>query len=121
MQSLRPLSSRILRYAASILGVAVIAGAGLMAYAQTTEPAAAVSSQTATAKAAVRGVFQGPSLNMGEIYQRLENQGYGEVREIEWDDGLYKVKARNAEGRPIKLYVDGHSGQVLSQRLRQHH
>ncbi|WP_027016739.1 PepSY domain-containing protein [Comamonas composti] len=118
MQSIRPLSSRIVRYVGSALGVAVIAGAGFIAYAQATESTGSVATQASTATAAVRSVFQGPSLNMGEIYQRVENQGYSEVREIEWDDGLYKVKARNAEGHPIKLYVDGHNGKILSQRLR---
>ena len=40
------------------------------------------------------------------------------VREIEWEDGLYQVKGQTSDGRPVKLYVDGNNGNVLSIRAR---
>ena len=34
------------------------------------------------------------------------------IREIEYDDGRYEVKARNAQGQRVKLYVNASSGAI---------
>jgi uncharacterized membrane protein YkoI len=48
----------------------------------------------------------------------MEGLGYRNLREIEWEDGLYQVKGMTGDGRPVKLYVDGNNGNVLSIRAR---
>ncbi len=54
----------------------------------------------------------GTQLTIRDIYDRLEAAGYREIREIEWDDGRYEVKARNAQGESVRVYVSGRSGEV---------
>ena len=51
-------------------------------------------------------------LTIPEVYQRVEAAGYKEVRKIELDDGRYEVKARDAEGAKVKLYVNPQSGEL---------
>ena len=72
----------------------------------------------ATTVASVRGAFQGPGLSIREVFERMEVLGYRDLREIEWEDGLYQVKGQTGDGRPVKLYVDGNNGNVLSIRAR---
>jgi hypothetical protein len=55
--------------------------------------------------AAVRGMALGPTLSIRDVCDRLEKAGYREFQEVEWDDGLYKVKATASDGRFVKLYV----------------
>ena len=57
-------------------------------------------------------------LSIREIFERMEVLGYRDLREIEWEDGLYQVKGQTGDGRPVKLYVDGNNGNVLSIRAR---
>lgn len=89
---------------------ALMLGAGA-AHAQSQSPApAAAAPQQAGADTASR-------LNIGEIYERVTQAGYQDVREIELDDGRYEVKARDAQGQRIKLYVNARSGEVEHGRL----
>lgn len=123
MPSIQPLISRIARHGLTGVGIALIAGAGLVAQVQAAasgEPSVTAQATHAVAAtaASVRGAFQGPGLSLREISERMEGLGYRDLREIEWDDGLYKVKGQTAEGRYVKLYVDGHNGNVLSVRAR---
>jgi hypothetical protein len=60
----------------------------------------------------------GAELTIRDIYDRLEAAGYRQIREIEWDDGRYEVKARNAQGERVKLHVNGRSGEVEHLRQR---
>lgn len=86
--------------------IALAAGAALvLGIAQAQTPAPAPASATAAAPAAAR-------LTIRDIYDRMETAGYREIREIEWDDGRYEVKARNAQGERVKLEVNGRSGEV---------
>ncbi|WP_280189741.1 PepSY domain-containing protein [Delftia sp. PS-11] len=119
------LISRIARHGLTGVGIALIAGAGLVAQVQAAAASADEPSVTAKASqavaataASVRGALQGPGLGIREISERIEALGYRDLREIEWDDGLYKVKGLASDGRAVKLYVDGHSGNVLSVRTR---
>jgi len=50
------------------------------------------------------------------VYDRLEAAGYRDMREIEWDDGRYEVKASNAQGQRVKLYVNASTGAVEKTR-----
>ena len=38
--------------------------------------------------------------------------GYGPVRDLEWDHGRWEVKATDADGRRVDLYVDATTGAV---------
>lgn len=55
--------------------------------APTAAPAPAPAAATAPATA---------PLTLRDIYDRLEAAGYRDIRAIEWDDGRYEAKARNA-------------------------
>lgn len=125
MPSIQQLISRAARHGLTGVGIALIAGAGLVAQVQAQAAATGGPSVTvqageavATTVASVRGAFQGPGLSIREVFERMEGLGYRELREIEWDDGLYQVKGQTGDGRPVKLYVDGNNGNVLSVRAR---
>ena len=79
------------------------------AQAQTATPSAGAPQPAAAAPA--------PLLNIGEIYQRMVDAGYQDIREIEFDDGRYEVKARDAEGQRVKLYVSARSGEIEHSRF----
>ncbi|MGE0628286.1 MAG: PepSY domain-containing protein [Hyphomicrobiaceae bacterium] len=51
-------------------------------------------------------------LSLDDVRSRLTAQGY-RIREIELDDGLYEVEARNAEGRKVELKIDPRSGKIV--------
>jgi hypothetical protein len=86
--------------------VAVAAGAALAAgIAQAQAPAPA-------APATAAAVPAGPALTIRDIYDRMEAAGFRDIREIEYDDGRYEVKARNAQGERVKLYVNATTGAV---------
>ncbi len=72
-----------------------------------------------------RGRSDGPApkLSIGEVDARVRENGYSAVRAIELRrDGVYEVKAIDAENRRVKLNVDGNSGAFLqpSGRDRDH-
>jgi zona occludens toxin (predicted ATPase) len=71
--------------------------------------AATVTAPTAAPAAVAR-------LTLRDIYDRVEAAGYRDIREIEWDDGRYEVKASNAQGARTKLYVNATTGAVESRR-----
>lgn len=111
----RRFSARALRHAMVAAGTALVAAAAAMAQAQSMpEPAAPVAAGAAT----IRGMALGPTLTIHEVYDRMVHIGYRDLREIDWDDGLYKVEATSADGRFVKLYVDGRSGTLMGVRTR---
>ena len=59
-----------------------------------------------------------PQLTVRDIYDRVEAAGYRDIRGIEWDDGRYEVKASNAQGQRMKLYVNARSGVIEHTRAR---
>jgi hypothetical protein len=40
--------------------------------------------------------------------------GYDTVTEVEWKHGAWRLRARDASGAPVRLLVDGWSGQITS-------
>lgn len=88
----------------------LLAGLAAGAIAQTT-PSTPAAAQAAT-------TVPGPQLNIRQVYDRLEAAGYRDLREVEWSDGRYEVKARNAQGERVKLDVDGNTGAVLRSRVK---
>lgn len=113
--------SRTLHYAMLAVGVALVAGSALVAQAQTAAEVPAAGSVVAASPTAAlqRSAAVTPELTIRDVYDRLAAQGYRDFREIEWEHGRYEVKAQSAQGRPVKVYVDGRSGMVLG--LRTHH
>lgn len=49
---------------------------------------------------------------------KLSEAGYGPVRSIEADDGVWKAKAER-DGRTIKVQVDPRTGAVVEKAKRQ--
>lgn len=105
-------SSTARRWAAASL----LAGLSMGAIAQSA-PTAPAAATAATAPQAASKVQQ-PSLNIRQIYDRLDAAGYRELQEIEWSDGRYEVKGTNAQGERVKLEVDGNTGEVLRSRTK---
>lgn len=59
----------------------------------------------------------GVTLAIPDLLERLSREGYGEVREVERkSEKLYKVGARNAQGRNVEIYVDARSAEVLASK-----
>lgn len=99
MQSLTPTRRLLIAFAAGQCGT------GGIAQAQAPTPAPAAAPTAATAPAA-------PQLSIRDIYDRMEAAGWRDMREIEFSKGRYEVKARNAQGERVKLYVNASSGAV---------
>ncbi len=96
----------------ALAGAAALMSAGVCLAA----PQDSMESRVTASLAAVRGMALGPALSIREVCDRLEKMGYREFREVEWDDGRYKVKATANDGRFVKLDVDGRNGDVLRVR-----
>lgn len=52
------------------------------------------------------------------IYDKLTNAGYSDIYDIEREKDRYEIKAANADGKRVKLYVDPVSGEVLDTRSK---
>ena len=92
----------ISRLAAAILALTLF-GMGAQAPAQTN-----VAPNNATRPA-------GAALAIPELLERLARDGYKDFSEIERkSDKLYKVSARNAQGRILELAVDARTAEVLA-------
>lgn len=98
----------------ALLGLAGFMFAGLGQAA----PQNSMADRATASLAAVRGMAMGPVLGIREVCEQLEKLGYREFQEIEWDDGLYKVKATASDGSYVKLDMDGRSGEVLRVRRK---
>ena len=69
--------------------------------------------QPTTAPAATRPA--GATLAIPELIERLSRDGYHDPREIERkSDKLYKVTARDAQGRTREMEVDARTAEVLA-------
>lgn len=74
---------------------------------------AAAVSHANTPAAAAEG------MNFQQVIERVVAQGYKDVREVERKSGkLYEIKARNAQGRWVELYVDSRSGEILREKAK---
>lgn len=72
----------------------------------------AVAGLLATSVAHAQTSQPQPELTLSQIESRLSGQGY-RIHEIERDDGRYEVKARDAQGRCVELYLSRTSGEIL--------
>ncbi|ATD68621.1 peptidase M4 [Luteimonas chenhongjianii] len=55
--------------------------------------------------------------NLGEadIRAKLTAAGYTRIKDVEFDDGLWKAEADNAEGQRMDLKLDPQDGRIISQ------
>ncbi len=54
------------------------------------------------------------NLSEQDVRAALETQGYTDVHDVDFDDGVWKAKADNPSGNKVKLKVDSSSGQVIA-------
>lgn len=52
-------------------------------------------------------------LSEADVRASLSTQGYTDVHDVDFDDGIWKAKARNAAGKKVKLRLDPASGKVI--------
>ena len=106
------MNTRIRQSAAIIaLSSAALMAATLPAHAQNAAANAPAAQQATTQ-------VQSDWLNLRQVYDKLEAAGYTDIREIDRERGGYEAKARDSEGRKVKLYIDPRSGEVLNRKTR---
>jgi hypothetical protein len=52
-------------------------------------------------------------LSEADVRASLSTQGYTDVHDVDFDDGIWKAKARNAAGNKVKLRLDPASGKII--------
>jgi hypothetical protein len=52
-------------------------------------------------------------LSEADVRASLSTQGYTDVHDVDFDDGVWKAKAKNAAGNKVKLRLDPASGKVI--------
>jgi len=69
----------------------------------------------ALAVAAGTSFAQNPAGNLSttDVIRLVEGAGYSNVREIEFDDGLWDVEATAADGRSVDLKIDPANGEII--------
>jgi len=53
-------------------------------------------------------------LNKHEIKAKLTAQGYQDVDDVDFDDGLWSADAKNPEGKKVDVLVDPNDGSVVA-------
>src|SRR5690606_14714493 len=74
---------------------------------------------TGIALAALLAVAAGPAaaqapdrLSAADVYDALAAQGYVDIDDIEFDDGMWEAEARRGDGRRIDLRLDARTGAI---------
>jgi hypothetical protein len=52
-------------------------------------------------------------LSKRDVRAALATQNYTDVHDVDFDDGLWKAKAKNAAGHSVKVKIDPDSGKVI--------
>jgi uncharacterized protein with FMN-binding domain len=52
-------------------------------------------------------------LSERDVRASLETQGYTRVHDVDFDDGVWKAKAKNPAGNKVELRIDADSGKVI--------
>jgi hypothetical protein len=55
-------------------------------------------------------------LDEDEVKAKLAAQGYQDIHDVKFDEGLWKADARNAQGRKVDLLADPDDGSVVSEQ-----
>jgi hypothetical protein len=48
----------------------------------------------------------------------VQQQRFSNIKDIDFDDGVYKVYARDPYGREVKLLVDPYTGRIVRVKYR---
>jgi len=74
-----------------------------------------VAAQTTATRPTTASRPTGATLAIPELIQQLSTEGYSDVHDVERkSDKLYKVTARDGQGRRMELHVDARTGEVLA-------
>lgn len=113
------MSNRI-KKSAIILALSSAAAMAGLAYAQpqVLDVAPVATLAQAAAPAGSAAGEKSAWLNLGQIYDRLVAAGYTDIREIERERDGYEAKARDAQGRSVKLYIEPTAGKVVREKVR---
>lgn len=52
-------------------------------------------------------------LSEADVRASLSTQGYTDVHDVDFDDGVWKAKAKNAAGNKVELRLDPSNGKVI--------
>lgn len=55
----------------------------------------------------------GKVLTEAEVRAKIEAEGYTNVHDVEFDDGVWTADARSADGKRVDLSIDPRTGQVF--------
>ena len=94
---------------------ALVLGAGLALGGGSTSLAAVWAQTSGTSGAEVVGETTGPDSRppIHVILAAVTAAGYSAVTKVEHEHGRYEVKAHDAEGRKVELYVRPETGKLL--------
>ncbi|HYG06795.1 MAG TPA: PepSY domain-containing protein [Stenotrophomonas sp.] len=53
-------------------------------------------------------------MSEADVRAALSTAGYSDVRDLDFDDGLWKGHAENQAGKDVKVQVDPHNGKVVA-------
>lgn len=107
--------------AALVLAMAGATGLAGAVYAQDLSATAGQQApvvQTAPIRQVAQAATAANWLNLGQIYNKLEAAGYTDVSEIERERGGYEAKARDSQGRIVKLHVEPLEGRIVHEAVR---
>lgn len=110
------------RYKKAAVVIALAGAASLtgLAYAQDRSPTPTGTAATQSVQAD-QGTRRGTPdnwLNLGQVYDKVVASGYTDVREIERERDGFEAKARDSEGRSVKLYIDPVDGRIVDEKVR---
>lgn len=74
---------------------------------------AAATSIAAAATTAAQEPAGAARLSIPEIHEKMQAAGYRDIRKIELEKDIYKIKAQLPGGDRVKLRVDASSGEIL--------
>ncbi len=57
-----------------------------------------------------------PSLGEADIRARLAVAGYSGVRDVKFDDGLWKAEGKDRAGRDVELRLDPETGEIVGKK-----
>lgn len=55
-------------------------------------------------------------LGEADVRAKLTAAGYGNIHDVEFDDGMWKAEADTTEGREVKLLLDPDTGRVVGEK-----
>jgi len=56
---------------------------------------------------------QADGLTAPQVRAQLEAQGYTDINDVEFDDGMWEADARSADGNRVELRIDARTGEVF--------